>query len=299
MKTLFILTIRNIKIFFKDKAMFFCSLITPIILLVLYVFFLRSVYVSNFKSYLPDGFEIEESLINGIVGGQLISSLLATSIITVCFSSNMVMIYDKSNRNIDDFNVTPINKSVLSLSYFLSTFVCACIIALTGMLGGFIYIGIVGWYLSFVDVLLVILNVLLLVLFGTSLSSLCFTLVKTQGQATAISTIVSAGYGFVCGAYMPISGMSDGLKNTMMFLPSTYGTSLTRNPFMRGVFVKLSETNIPNEVIDQLKLAFDCNITFFDNGVPIYVMYLVLIGSTIILLALFILSSYIKQRRKR
>ena len=36
MKTFSSMTKRNVKIFFKDKAMFFTSLITPIILLVLF-----------------------------------------------------------------------------------------------------------------------------------------------------------------------------------------------------------------------------------------------------------------------
>ena len=34
---------RNIKLYFKDKGMFFSSLITPVILLVLAVFFARTV----------------------------------------------------------------------------------------------------------------------------------------------------------------------------------------------------------------------------------------------------------------
>ena len=39
-----ILIKRNIKLFFKDKGMFFTSLITPLILLVLYATFLADVY---------------------------------------------------------------------------------------------------------------------------------------------------------------------------------------------------------------------------------------------------------------
>ena len=35
---------RNVKLFFKDKGMFFTSLITPVILLVLYVSFLGNVF---------------------------------------------------------------------------------------------------------------------------------------------------------------------------------------------------------------------------------------------------------------
>ena len=45
MKTLLMLTKRNIKLFFKDKGMFLTSLITPLILLVLYVSFLKNIYI--------------------------------------------------------------------------------------------------------------------------------------------------------------------------------------------------------------------------------------------------------------
>ena len=50
MKTLLCLTKRNIKIFFKDKGLVISSLITPIILLVLYVTFLAKVYRESFRS---------------------------------------------------------------------------------------------------------------------------------------------------------------------------------------------------------------------------------------------------------
>ena len=44
MKTIGALIKRNVKLFFKDKGTFFTSLITPVILLVLYATFLYNVY---------------------------------------------------------------------------------------------------------------------------------------------------------------------------------------------------------------------------------------------------------------
>ena len=44
MTPFFSLVKRNTKLFFKDKGMFFTSLITPVILLVLYATFLAGVY---------------------------------------------------------------------------------------------------------------------------------------------------------------------------------------------------------------------------------------------------------------
>lgn len=43
---------RNVKLYFRDKGMFFTSLITPVILLVLYSTFLASVYEDSFRSAL-------------------------------------------------------------------------------------------------------------------------------------------------------------------------------------------------------------------------------------------------------
>ena len=67
---------RNCKLFFKDKAMFLTSLVTPMILLVLYATFLGKVYRDSFASALPESMEVSQKLINGTAGGELLSSLL-------------------------------------------------------------------------------------------------------------------------------------------------------------------------------------------------------------------------------
>lgn len=89
------LTRRNVRLFFKDKGMFFTSLITPMILLVLYATFLAKVYRDSFSAALPAGFPLDGAVIDATVGGQLISSLLAVSCVTVAFCSNLLMVQDK------------------------------------------------------------------------------------------------------------------------------------------------------------------------------------------------------------
>ena len=103
MKTLLILTKRNSKLFFKDKGMFFSSLITPAILLVLYVTFLSNVYRDSFLSAPPEGFSLSDSIIDGVVGGQLASSLLAVCCVTIAFCSNLLMIQDKVTGSVHSF----------------------------------------------------------------------------------------------------------------------------------------------------------------------------------------------------
>lgn len=289
MKMTFVLIKRNIKLFFKDKGMFFTSLITPMILLVLYVTFLGNVYRDNFTSNLPDFVTLSESVIDGLVGGQLISSILAVSCVTVAFCSNFLMVQDKANGTIKDLSISPVKSSVLSLSYYAATLISTLIICFAATVICLIYVAMVGWYMSTTDVVLLFLDILLLVLFGTALSSLINFFLSTQGQISAVGTIISAGYGFICGAYMPISSFSEGLQKAIRFLPGTYGTALVRNHTMQGVFAEMQNQGIPAEVMDTFKDALDCKLYFFGNQVTIGTMYLIVGITTLILIGIYIL----------
>lgn len=281
---------RNVKLYFKDKGMFFTSLITPMILLVLYGTFLRNVYVDSFRSALEQaGATAPDALINGCVGGQLITSLLAVSCVTVAFCSNLLMVQDKISGARYDLTITPVKPSTLALGYYLATLISSLIIALiaTGICLG--YLAVTGWYLTAWDVAELLLNVVLLVLFGTALSSCVIFPLSTQGQASAVGTIVSSAYGFICGAYMPISSFSDGLQKVISFLPGTYGTSLLRNCAMRGSFDEMAGLGFPAEVVKAIRDSVDCNLYFFGNKVSQPAMYLILCGSIVLLIALYVL----------
>lgn len=291
------LTERNIKLFFKDKGMFFSSLITPVILLVLYATFLADVFRDSFYSALPKGIEVADSLIEATVGGELVSSILAVCCVTVSFCSNLLMIQDKVSGARKDITVSPIKRSTLALSYFLASAATTMIISLTALVVCLLYLLKMGWYLSAVDVLLLILDVFLLTLFGVSLSSCVNFFLSTSGQASAVGTIVSAGYGFICGAYMPVSSFSEGLQKVLSFLPGTYGTSLVRNHTLNGVYKEMKSIGFPAEVIENVKDSIDCNIYFFDSKVELSTMYLVIIGAVVLFTALYVMMNVISGRK--
>ena len=295
MSTSSILIKRNTKLFFKDKGMFFTSLITPAILLVLYATFLGKVYRDSFTASLPDMFTLSDNIIDGLIGGQLMSSILAVSCVTVAFCSNFLMVQDKANGTIKDLKISPVKSSVLSFSYYIATFLSTLIICFTATAICLVYIGIVGWYMSVTDVLLMFLDVFMLVLFGTALSSLINLFLSTQGQLSAVGTIVSAGYGFICGAYMPIYSFSEGLQKAIMFLPGTYGPSLVRNHSMRGVLSEMQNEGVPAEVIGSIKDSLDCNMYFFGNRVDIPMMYVILGVAIAVLVTAFIIVNTFKK----
>ena len=291
---------RNTKLYFKDKGMFFTSLITPLILLVLYGTFLSNIYEDSFRSALEAaGATVPNKLIGGCVGGELVSSILAVSCVTVAFCSNLLMVQDKITGARRDLTIAPVKHGTLALGYYLSTLISTLLICFTAAAVCLLYLSYVGWYLTVTDVAALLLDVIMLVLFGTALSSCVNFPLSTNGQGSAVGTIVSAGYGFICGAYMPISQFSEGLQRVISFLPGTYGTSLLRNHALRGVFAEMDAQGFPCEVVEAIRDSVDCNLYFFGNKVEIVSMYLVLAAAILILVGLYVIMNVLSGRKKR
>lgn len=298
MTALLYLIRRNTKLYFKDKGLFFSSLITPLILLVLYATFLANVYRQSFVSAMPEGLHVADSLIDATVGGQLISSLLAVSCVTVAFCCNMVLVQDKVNGSRRDLTVSPVSRSTLAAGYYVSAMISTLLVNCIALAASLLYLASTGWYLTAFDVLKMLLDVLLLTLLGTALSSVINVFLSTQGQMSAVGTIVSAGYGFFCGAYMPISQFGDGLQKVLAFLPGTYGTSLIRNHTLRGVFAEMRAVGFPEEVVQGIGDSIDCRIAFFGHTVSEPMMYVVMAGSIAVLIAAYVLLHVLKKEAR-
>ena len=295
MKKIINLTIRNIKVYFSDKGMFLTSLITPAILLILYATFLSNVFQSTFVNAMPKGIELSKQLLNGLVKGQLVASLLSVSCITVAFCSNMLMVQDKVNENIKDLMITPTDKKTLVISYFLASFISTLIVNLFALILCLIYIASSGWFMNLTDVLLIILNVVILTLFGCVLSSIINSFLSTQGQISVVGTIVSSMYGFIAGAYMPMSQFGAGLRKVLLYLPTTYGTALMKNSVMRGPFREL-EKIVPGNIVNSLKKSLDIGLLFNGNVVEASTMYLIVLMTIVVLFAVYVLKSiYYKE----
>lgn len=287
------LTLRNIKLYFKDKMTFLVSLITPLILLVLFIAFLKSTYEDSILSIIQ-GFDLDQSLIDAFTGGWLFSSVLATSCITVAFCSGM-MVIDKINRANIDFMVSPVKKSTLQLSYVLANLFSTFIITFVLLIVGLIYLACVGFYITFVDILLIVFGIIITSLFGTILANIIWTFTYSQGVVSGVCTLVSALYGFICGAYMPIRTMGQGMQYFVSLLPGTYATVLFRQGFLNSVLNRMRET-LPQGMINGIASGFDVKISFFGHDVSTLALILVISISTIVLLGVFLFINKFKKK---
>ena len=296
MKTVIALVNRNRKLFFKDRGMLFSAMITPGILIVLYATFLAKVYKDSFLSATKEWVNISDKLVNGTVAAQLAAALLAVSCVTVTFCVNLTMVQDRANGIRKDFNVSPVSRRTIYLGYFLSTVVDSLMVnglALVLCLG---YMYKMGWYMSAVDVLWVIFDEILLVLFGSTLSSIISYPLTTQGQLSAVGTIVSAGYGFLCGAYMPISNFGSGLQKVLSYLPGTYGTSLLKNHMLNGVYREMKDSGFPEEAITVIRDTLDCNPVFHGHVVTVNQMIVIMVASVLVFGGIYLFMTALREK---
>ena len=200
-------------------------------------------------------------------------------------------------KRINDFYVTPVKRGQMAVAYYFANFFTTLLVCLIALCVSLLFLGKTGWYLTFRDIPYILLDVLGCVFFGTSLAAFVEQFVNTQGGISAVSTAVSSMYGFICGAYMPISQFADGIQKFVSFVPGTYGTVLLRNHFMHGAIAELTK-DLPAEMTEELRRAFDNIIFFFDIEVSVGAQYAVLFGSSAVILLLYVLTSYLRKKKR-
>ena len=207
------------------------------------------------------------------------------------------MISDKDDGAINDLSVSPVKGTTVTLSYFIANFLVTLLVMLVVLVVGFVYLAIVGWHIPVGDVFLILIDVICCVLFGSLLAGVVESFISSQGGLSALSTLVSSMYGFLCGAYMPLSQFAEGMRNFICVLPGTYSVGMMRKHFMGGYVDKLAELGLPAEGQKAFLDGFDGNIYVGSTNMPLWSMYVILLGTCAVLLAAYILIVLLKNRK--
>lgn len=205
------------------------------------------------------------------------------------------MVRDKVNNARSDLLVSPVKSYVLALAYYIATVISSLTICYIALGISLVFVAFSHWFFTASSLLMLLLDVFLTVLFGTALSSIINFFLTSEGQISAVGTIISAGYGFICGAYMPINSYNSGLKNVIMFTPGTYCTSLIRNHSLAGAFKEMSDW--PIEAIKSIKDGIDCNLYLFDKQISIAGMYGIVLITILVLITIYIVINIVNGRK--
>ena len=255
---------RSLKIFLKDKASVFFSLLAPLIVLGLYLLFLGDIQTDGIKAAF-EGAPIDDKLLKSFVDSWMLAGVVSVACVTVSFSVQGITVQDREKGVLNDMLASPISRGIIDLSYLISNFVVTLCICLIVLAVAFVYVAITGWTLSFVDVVLLIALTIMSVLSASVISTLVGLAFRTSSQHSAFVGIISAVIGFVMGAFMPLSAFPKGVQYVTLFVPATYSAALYRNLFMRGALEKIDAV-LPGAE-DGLKGSFSMELDFFGKTI--------------------------------
>ena len=236
---------RHFLVFLKDVPTRIFTLMVPLAIFAVYVVFLRPMEIDEIKNFRVTnvhGLTLErlkgeqrEPLrhrIYGIADCWMISGVLAVSCITVSLNSNYIVVRDKERKISMDFVSSPILPRTISFSYRIFNWIVTFRINLIVYFICLIYLAAYGAYrISFVDFLAVIGVILLSSLSASALTYFICSFIQREAVRSPIVAIVSAGVGFLIGAYRPSNRGPKYINEITRFFPGTYSAGLLRNYF--------------------------------------------------------------------
>lgn len=238
------LTKRNLLIYFKDVQSVLFSMLTSIIVFVLYLLFLKGTFVEAIEGFMK-GLEdfIKAGDIDMLVNGLLLTGILGSAMITVPYNCLSTIIRDRENKIDYDISATPIKRWQIVLSYFtastISAFVMGSIILTVGIL---ILSGQEGELHLTAESIVSLYGITLLgAVSATAFFMLVVLLFKSSSASGAFFGILSAAAGFVIGAYIPISQFSEGVQTFCNIFPASGITILFRNALLNGTLSNIND----------------------------------------------------------
>ena len=230
---------RNLLLFFKDWQSILFSLLTSIIVLVLYLLFLKGTFVRAIQSAMEQypglASMIVEKDINMFANLLLLTGILGSAMISVPFSCITTLERDRANKVDYDILATPLKRGQIIFAYFVSAVLSSTL--LTGII---LAIGLVGISLQGDTHLngIQLVKAFAVVALGSISASAIFMIVvlffKTVSACEAFFGILSAASGFVIGAYIPISQFSNGVQTVCNLFPASQITIMLRNILLKG-----------------------------------------------------------------
>lgn len=297
---LWMLTRRNLKIFLKDKANVFFSLLAPLIVLALYVLFLGRIQEDGLLAALEGmGVTGGEEKIGAFCDSWMLAGSLSCACITVPLCACGIMIQDKARGISADLLISPVAKWVTPAAYFCSVVAAGLAIGAVVLAVCFIWLAAAGiWLLSALDVLGCIAALVLSVVASSTLLVFVVGFFRSQGAFTALNIILGTVVGFLIGAYMPISYFPDAVQKFTYFIPGSYTAGLFRNFMMGGALERISADLSP-AFAEGLKSEFSLTFDFFGAEVGISAMFVVLACAAVLFAGLNVLAAFLRGRRKR
>lgn len=246
------LALRNWKLFYRDPGAVLFSLLGPIIIVLLYVFFLKDTVVGDLA--LPSGSADE------LVNSWMMAGIIASATVTTCLAGYGTMIRDRESGIAKDFDTAPVSRWSVIGAYLLNSMIIGTVMSTISVAIAEAYIVLSGGALLPLADLLAVFGIVEVSVFSAAgLLGLLSSFLGSQGAFSGANIAIGAAIGFLVGAYIPIGSLPEGVQRVLTFFPSAHTARALREIMMERP-VAASFAGAPSDSVSDF--AATMGITF-------------------------------------
>lgn len=278
MKTIAMLTKRNILLYIRNRSAVFFSLFSMIIIILLNLVFLGKLNVDQVMEMTKTTKENAEYLINS----WLMAGIIVVNSVTVTLGVVGIMIQDEESKTILSFWVSPVNRIKLILGYVFAAIIIGCIMCFMTFALSEIYIVCTGGTaLECMSIIKALIFIMVIVFSSTCMVFFMSIFVHSNSAFSGLSTIVGTLVGFVGGIYLPMGNFPDIIQKILKCFPIVYGTAVMREIFSEKP-INIVFDNIDESIITGYKEYMGIIVSIDDVWVNNAVKIAILLGSGLI-----------------
>ena len=251
---------RNCLCYFRDRASVFFSLMGVLIVILLYLIFLKDMLVDSFVKEISDA--VDRASVKEYVDAWVMAGILAIVSVTTSAGSLQTMINDKVSGKDRDTMMTSLSPAKISAAYVLSTFAVGQIMSVITFAIAVGYLVAIGSELSASGILLTFLLTIPASLSGSIIIYALTCRLRSEGAFSGFYTVLSVLIGFLTGIYMPLGTMSKGMQTIGSLMPATHVAALIRQTLSRESFDKIM-VGAPADVYDEVWFDMGYRIELF------------------------------------
>lgn len=243
---------RNVLCYFRDRGSVVFSLMAVIIVVLLYLLFLRNMLVESYPDM--DG-------MSQLVDAWVLAGILGIVPVTTSAGSLQTMVEDKANGRMRDILVTPMRPWNIAAGYILSTFLVGLVMSIITLILCVIYLAATGCPLSVVGIVVSVVLLIPSSLSGSIIIYAITSFMRSTGAFSGFFVVISVLIGFLAGIYMPMGTMPEGMQIVGTLVPASHMAALFRDSLagdaLDGVFA-----GAPTETLADFRsdMGFDLSL---------------------------------------
>ena len=250
--------VRNLKIFFRDKASVFFSLLAVFIIIGMYALFLGDVWVGSMRDMKGTRF---------LMDSWIMAGLLSVTSVTTTMGAFGIMVEDKSKKILKDFISSPIKRSKLVGGYALGAFATGVLMSLVTLVLAELYILTSGGEIVSMISLLKIFGMIIISTFmNTAIIFLVVSFFTSSNAFATASTIIGTLIGFLTGIYLPIGQLPEAVQWVVKLFPVSHSAALFRQ-IMMAEPMAATFAGAPDSALNQFQQMMGVTLMIGDKPV--------------------------------